>query len=126
MASNTGSALIGGVSAAKIASFKSKQDRAYAAKRQTTKAALATVKPAFLSGVPMHWMLDWPMPFPMLVDKAKDAKIPTSTAMNWTISASATPGRCSAIRQSPSPKPSASRPARPDLHAADRRCAGRR
>ena len=75
MASNTGSALIGGVSAAKIASFKSKQDSAYTAKRQTTNAALATVKPAFLSGVPMHWMLDWPMPFPMLVDKAKDAKI---------------------------------------------------
>ncbi len=75
MASNTGTDLISGISAATIASFKSKQDGAYAAKRQTTKAALATVKPAFLSGVPMHWMLDWPMPFPMLVDKAWDASI---------------------------------------------------
>jgi glutamate-1-semialdehyde 2,1-aminomutase len=75
MASNTGSGLIGGISAARISSFKSRQDSAYAAARQTTKAALATVKPSFLSGVPMHWMLDWPMPFPMLVDKAWDASI---------------------------------------------------
>jgi glutamate-1-semialdehyde 2,1-aminomutase len=75
MASKTGTDLISGISAAKIAAFKSEQDSAYSAKRPTTKAALATVKPAFLSGVPMHWMLDWPMPFPMLVDKAKGAEI---------------------------------------------------
>ena len=28
-----------------------------------------------MSGVPMHWMLDWPMPFPMLVEKATGARI---------------------------------------------------
>ncbi len=75
MISKTGTDLISGISAAKIITFKSKQDSAYTAKRPTTKAALATVKPAFLSGVPMHWMLDWPMPFPMLVEKAWDASI---------------------------------------------------
>ena len=75
MASNNGSELISGISAAKIVSFKSRQDSVYTAKRQTTKAALGSVKPAFLSGVPMHWMLDWPMPYPMLVDKAWDASI---------------------------------------------------
>jgi glutamate-1-semialdehyde 2,1-aminomutase len=75
MASKTGTDLIGGISAARISSFKLEQDSAYTAARQTTKAALATVKPSFLSGVPMHWMLDWPMPFPMLVDKAWDASI---------------------------------------------------
>lgn len=29
----------------------------------------------FLDGVPMHWMKDWPMPFPMLVAEARGARI---------------------------------------------------
>ena len=76
MASTTGTQdVIGGISAAKITSFKQSEDQTYASKRPATKAAIGSVKPAFLSGVPMHWMLDWPMPYPMLVEKAKGAKI---------------------------------------------------
>jgi len=29
----------------------------------------------FLDGVPMHWMRDWPMPFPFVVDYARDARL---------------------------------------------------
>ena len=76
MASKSGTQdVIGGISAAKIASFKQSEDLTYTAKRPVTKSALASVKPSYLSGVPMHWMLDWPMPYPMLVDKAKGAGI---------------------------------------------------
>jgi glutamate-1-semialdehyde 2,1-aminomutase len=75
MASTEKSALVSGITSDRIASFKTAQDGIYAKARPTTKAALASVRPAFLSGVPMHWMLDWPMPFPMLVDKANGAEI---------------------------------------------------
>jgi glutamate-1-semialdehyde 2,1-aminomutase len=29
----------------------------------------------YLRGVPLHWMIDWPMPFPFLVEKASGARI---------------------------------------------------
>jgi glutamate-1-semialdehyde 2,1-aminomutase len=75
MASTKISSLIGGIAASKIAAFKKSQDAIYAKHRVKTKAALAKGAAPFISGVPMHWMLDWPMPYPMLVDKAKDASL---------------------------------------------------
>jgi glutamate-1-semialdehyde 2,1-aminomutase len=44
----------------------------YAAGRPQSRAAVA---PDYLNGVPMHWMRDWPMPFPMLVARARAARI---------------------------------------------------
>ncbi len=75
MASTKISSLIGGIAASKIAAFKKSQDAIYAKHRVKTKAALAKGAAPYISGVPMHWMLDWPMPYPMLVDKAKDASL---------------------------------------------------
>ncbi len=111
MASKTGTQdVIGGINAARIASFKQAEDKAYALKRPAAKAALGSVKPAFLSGVPMHWMLDWPMPYPMLVDKAKARRSATLTATNWMISSSETRAPCSATRLPLLPGPSAAKP----------------
>lgn len=45
----------------------------YTAARPKTRAALGTGAGAFLDGVPMLWMTDWPQPFPMLVAEAKGA-----------------------------------------------------
>lgn len=75
MATSKSSNLIGGIAASKIAAFKKSQDAIYAKHRVKTKATLAKGAAPFVSGVPMHWMLDWPMPYPMLVDKAKNASL---------------------------------------------------
>ncbi|WP_149142814.1 aspartate aminotransferase family protein [Gemmobacter caeruleus] len=48
---------------------------AYAKARPRTQAALAEGAAAFLDGVPMHWMKDWPMPFPLLVKTASGARL---------------------------------------------------
>lgn len=64
-----------GIAVAKITAFKKSQDAIYALRRVKTKAALSAGQDAYLHGVPMHWMLDWPMPYPMLIDKAKGASI---------------------------------------------------
>lgn len=75
MATTKQTELIGGIAAGKIAKFKTAQDEIYKAKRGKTQAALKAGGSSFVDSVPMHWMLDWPMPYPMLVDKAKDASL---------------------------------------------------
>ena len=54
-----------------------KREAARYANGRPKSAAEATLAAggAYLDGVPMHWMKDWPMPFPMLVDRAQGAKL---------------------------------------------------
>ncbi len=67
--------LIGGVPASRIAAVRTREAAAFAAARPKTKAALESGSAAFLDGVPMLWMKDWPQPFPMLVAEAKGAAL---------------------------------------------------
>ena len=66
---------IGGVAADRIASMRARAADAYAAARPKTRAALQAGTAAFLDGVPMLWMKDWPQPFPMLVAEAQGATL---------------------------------------------------
>ena len=52
-----------------------RETRRFAQSRPRTKAALAEGSAYFLGGVPMHWMKDWPQPFPLLVAKAEGARL---------------------------------------------------
>lgn len=65
----------GGVTPERIAALAAREAEAYAQARPKTRAALAAGSGAFLDGVPMHWMRDWPQPFPMLVARAQGAVI---------------------------------------------------
>ncbi|MDE3120853.1 MAG: aspartate aminotransferase family protein [Paracoccaceae bacterium] len=67
--------LIAGVPAARIAALRAREADRYRRGRPRTAAALAKGAGSFLNGVPMHWMRDWSMPFPMLVAEAKGARI---------------------------------------------------
>jgi glutamate-1-semialdehyde 2,1-aminomutase len=75
MLSTKSNQIISGIKATKIAAFKKSQNDIYTTKRKKTQAALSVGGSAFAGGVPMHWMLDWPSPFPMLIDRANDASI---------------------------------------------------
>ena len=75
MASKKSNEMISGIAATKIAAFKKSQDENYCAKRLKTQAALKAGASPFMDSVPLHWMLDWPSPFPMLVDKATRANL---------------------------------------------------
>ncbi|MEZ5911369.1 MAG: aspartate aminotransferase family protein [Paracoccaceae bacterium] len=68
-------ATIAGVDRRKLDAFAGREARRYAASRPKTRAALESGQDAFLDGVPMHWMKDWPMPFPMLVAEARGARL---------------------------------------------------
>ena len=68
-------ALVAGIRRDRLDALRQREVAAYAAARPKTEAALKAGSQPFLDGVPMHWMKDWPMPFPMLVDQAKGAKL---------------------------------------------------
>ena len=61
---------LSGVDPARLAAFRAAEVAAFDAAHPVSKAAQA---PEFLGGVPMHWMSDWPTPFPLLVREAKRA-----------------------------------------------------
>lgn len=67
--------LVAGIARPKLDALMACEAKAYAAARPKTRAALKKGASHFLDGVPMHWMKDWPMPFPMLVTSAKGATI---------------------------------------------------
>jgi glutamate-1-semialdehyde 2,1-aminomutase len=66
---------IGGVDTALIAEVRASEAERYVADRPKSQAAMAAGAEGYLGGVPMHWMRDWPMPFPFVVEKAKGATI---------------------------------------------------
>jgi glutamate-1-semialdehyde 2,1-aminomutase len=63
------------ISPDRLAEFRAKEAERYRAARRTTEAAIGSGISGYFGGVPMHWMRDWPMPFPILVDKARGAVI---------------------------------------------------
>lgn len=67
--------LQGGIPLARIAELRAREATTYARARPKSKAAIGAGVAGFLGGMPMHWMLDWPMPFPMVVEKAREATI---------------------------------------------------
>ena len=66
---------IAGVPATRIAAMRARETERFARARPLSRAAVAAGQAAFVQGVPMAWMSDWPMPFPMLVAKASGAII---------------------------------------------------
>ncbi|MDP2122558.1 MAG: aspartate aminotransferase family protein [Hoeflea sp.] len=67
--------LIGGVPVDRVHTIRARESAAFAQSRPKTQAALENGAAAFLDGVPMLWMLDWPQPFPMLVAEAEGARL---------------------------------------------------
>ncbi len=67
--------LVAGIPRSRLEAIARREADRYAAARPQTQAALARGAGAFLDAVPMHWMKDWPMPFPMLVESAKAANL---------------------------------------------------
>ena len=53
-----------------------REERArYAEMNPRSKTAFELGSKAYLDRVPMHWLKDWPMPFPLVVDRASGAQI---------------------------------------------------
>ena len=66
---------IGGVSTTRIADLRDSEGEAFRKARPKSAARVGNGLPGFFGGVPMHWMNDWPTPFPIVVDRARGATI---------------------------------------------------
>ncbi|GAB1364691.1 aspartate aminotransferase family protein [Rhodobacter sp.] len=66
---------IAGVRKDRLHAFAAREAATYAKARPKAAAALKKGAGSFLSGVPMHWMADWPMPHLPLVASARGARI---------------------------------------------------
>lgn len=58
----------------KLREFRERESAAYRQSRPLS-AARAHQENGFLGGVPQHWMLDWPMPFPLIVQQASGTSL---------------------------------------------------
>lgn len=65
----------GGISLTRIAKLRAAEGVAFGNARPKSQAAFGKGIAGFFGGVPMHWMNDWPTPFPIMVDSAKGATI---------------------------------------------------
>jgi len=67
--------VVAGIDRVRLKRVAERESRRFAASRPKTRAALDAGADAFLDAVPMHWMKDWPMPFPMMVEHAEGARL---------------------------------------------------
>ncbi len=65
----------GGISLARIEDLRTVEADAFRRARPKSEAATANGIAGYLDGVPLHWMNDWPTPFPILVERASGASI---------------------------------------------------
>jgi glutamate-1-semialdehyde 2,1-aminomutase len=64
-----------GIGQERIKERRESEAEAFRRARPKTAAKLGNGIAGFLDGVPMHWMKDWPTPFPILVSQARGATI---------------------------------------------------
>ncbi|KQZ93926.1 aminotransferase [Mesorhizobium sp. Root157] len=66
---------LGGIARSRIEQMREAEAVAFRTARPKSEARIGNGIEGFLGGVPMHWMKDWPTPFPILVDQARGATI---------------------------------------------------
>ena len=66
---------IAGLSAATLARFHAREVARFERARPLSRALHEAGAGPWLGGVPMHWMKDWPSPFPLVVSKAQGARL---------------------------------------------------
>ncbi len=67
--------LIAGLQPERLDALATREARRFSASRPLSAKAMAKGAGVFLSGVPMHWMTDWPMPHLPLIADATGARI---------------------------------------------------
>jgi len=66
---------LGGIQLDRIASFVAAERAEYESRHPKSRERVGHGIAGFYGGVPMHWMLDWSMPFPFLVQEAHGASL---------------------------------------------------
>lgn len=68
-------AAIAGIPTDYLQAFQAEESARFVKERPRARAAYENGSAAWLNRVPMHWMRDWPSPFPIVVEAARDATL---------------------------------------------------
>lgn len=68
----------GGIAVGTIQTLMAAERQRFIASHPDAAARVGNGLPGFYQGVPMHWMRDWPLPFPLLVSSAEGATLTDS------------------------------------------------
>ena len=66
---------LAGVPFARIAEVHAAESATYVERHPMSRSRTGSGLPGWYDGVPMHWMRDWPMPFPFVVEQAHGARL---------------------------------------------------
>ena len=72
---NSNPELLGGLKATSVAAFQKKSIEVFQRANSSSRKLADENRSGFVNGVPMQWMLDWPLPFPLFVRSAKGATL---------------------------------------------------
>ena len=66
---------IGGVPRATLSAYRAAQEEVYRATRPRSAELAAGARDAWVNGVPMQWMTDWPLPYPLFIDRGEGSRL---------------------------------------------------
>ena len=66
---------VGGVSRATLSAYRAAQEAIYCAARPRSAELAAEARDAWVNGVPMQWMTDWPLPYPLFIDRGEGSRL---------------------------------------------------
>src|SRR3954454_11068080 len=83
---------VAGIAAARAEAFYAAEAETFASQNPRSQALARPPSGGFFDGVPMHWMRDWPLPFPLVVAEAEGASLADVDAHRLAVSCLANTG----------------------------------
>jgi len=69
------SEMLGGVRLDRLRAFRAEQERVYAASRPNSARLAEQARCGWVNGVPMQWMTDWPLPYPLFIERGEGSRL---------------------------------------------------
>ena len=66
---------LGGVELARLRAFRAVEEKLYRTARPRSAALAAKARDGWVNGVPMQWMTDWPLPYPLFIDRGEGSQL---------------------------------------------------
>ena len=74
---------LGGVELARLRAFRAAEEATYTAARPRSAALAAQARDGWVNGVPMQWMTDWPLPYPLFIDRGQGSRLTDVDGHNY-------------------------------------------
>ena len=66
---------LGGVEMARLRAFRAAEEATYSAARPRSAKLAAQARDGWVNGVPMQWMTDWPLPYPLFIERGEGSRL---------------------------------------------------